>query len=226
MPPSEAPESTPNAPLWHLGPEDVAPAPAPTAAQAGAALRRRQLLRGGFWAGMAVLTAGGLAAAADLLNPHAAPIATNHIRVAGRLVPRPGGPPYYDRDNRFFLINLRPGEGLPDAVRGQAELFPLGAPSHFGGLLALSAHCPFQGCTVTWRPDFEFIGVTGWLRCPCCGSIFTKAGLHVFGPAPRALDTLQIVSVSDSGVVVNLAELHRGDPSDAQRTVAAGPFKK
>jgi Rieske Fe-S protein len=160
------------------------------------------------------------------LNPHAVQTLTNHVTIPARSIPRPGQPPYYDRDYRFFLVNLRPGEGVPGSVLGQAALFPLGSPSRGGGLLALYARCPFHGCTSIWRPDLEFAGVTGWFRCLGCGSMCTKAGLHVFGPALRALDTLVVVHVSVSGVAIDTISLRTGGTDDAQRTVPAAPFPR
>ncbi len=44
--------------------------------------------------------------------------------------------------------------------------------------------CPHLGCRYKWHPDKnEFI-------CPCHGSVFSKTGKVLGGPAPRPLDTL------------------------------------
>jgi Rieske Fe-S protein len=215
MPADQEPRVGPDAPLWQLRLADAAPRPA--AAQTSATMRRRRLLLRGFWAGLAVLTAGGLAAAADFLMPRDVP-PLHTVTVPARDVPRPGGLPFHHRDGHFWLINLRPGEGLPEQFQGY------GRPSESGGLLALYDRCTHLGSVVPWRADFDFGGVTGWFRCPTHGATYTKAGLRIFGPAPRSMDTLPLVEVSPAGVVVDTGKIRLGGPDDAQRTMPAGPF--
>ncbi len=65
------------------------------------------------------------------------------------------------------------------------------------GFVAFWHRCTHLGCTVPYRPDFEwsFSGRTerGLFRCPCHGSTFTREeGDAVSGPAPRPLDTLPV----------------------------------
>ena len=68
-----------------------------------------------------------------------------------------------------------------------------------GSIIALYHKCPHLGCTVPWRPDFsredprnlETYG--GWFLCPCHGSTYSDAGVRVFGPAPRSMDTIRAV---------------------------------
>jgi hypothetical protein len=47
-------------------------------------------------------------------------------------------------------------------------------------------------CTVPWRPDFRFEGVTGWFRDPCSGTTWDINGHRAFGPAPRGLDQYEV----------------------------------
>jgi len=70
------------------------------------------------------------------------------------------------------------------------------------GLYAISAVCTHLGCIVS-RQDGEF-------ECPCHGSVFDANGNVVSGPAPRALDYLDL-SVSPDGQLV----------VDQQKTVGA-----
>jgi cytochrome b6-f complex iron-sulfur subunit len=186
----------------------------------GAVVRRRELLRRGFWTGVGVLAVGGLAAALDFLNPHSGVGPHSGIvRVPAKNVPKPGGEPYYVSDGRFWLVNLKPGEG------GWNDQFSHFAPSsQKGGLLALYQKCTHLGCAVPWRPDYEFSGVTGWFSCPCHTAIYTKAGLLAFGLALRSMDTFAIVDVFSGGVSVNINRLKLGGTDDPQRTVPAGPF--
>lgn len=44
--------------------------------------------------------------------------------------------------------------------------------------------CPHLGCRYTWQADSEHF------VCPCHGSVFSKDGKVLGGPAPRPLDTL------------------------------------
>jgi len=191
---------------------------APTPVRADPTLRRRQLLRRGFWAGLGVLVAGGLASLIDFVIPMAPDRLPGVFTVRAADVPTPGGQPYHHIDGRFWLVNLRPGEGSPIQFRR------FGASSQKGGLLALSHRCTHLGCTVPWRPDLDFGGVTGWFNCPCHTAIYTKAGLLVLGAAVRPMDTFPIVGVSESGVRVNTGHVFLGATDDPQRTVPAGPF--
>src|SRR5690348_12671290 len=99
------------------------------AAEAPAALRRRQLLGHGFWTGIAVLSAGGLAAAADFLIPHGVQRFGSYVTVPPRNVPKPGGVPYHDASGKFWLVNLKPGEGVSESFQGR---FGVGQPSQKG----------------------------------------------------------------------------------------------
>jgi cytochrome b6-f complex iron-sulfur subunit len=219
------------APKWRVGPGGVSTQiltarPEPRAQEAAKStptqkmvLKRRDLLRGGFWAGLAVLIVGGLAQVLDLMNPRDIRGFGSVVVIPGSQVPKPGGDPYHFIEGKLWLINLKPGEGVPEQFASVAP------PSVKGGLLALYHKCVHLGCTVPWRADFEFGGVTGWFRCPCHGSTYTKGGVRVFGPAPRSLDTFDIIKVDQSGVAVNTGKITLGNTSDPQRTVDAGPYK-
>lgn len=208
----QSPNSEPPEPVWRVAPAGMFPAPAPTPVQSEMLLRRRQFLRGGFWAGLGVLVAGGLASAVDFLAPHDQHRFGSIIAVPAAKVPKPGDPPYYHQEGRFWLVNLRWGEGVPPEFR------QFGRPAQYGGLLALYQRCTHLGCFVPWRPDFEFGGVTGWFRCPCHAQTYTKAGLRVFGPSLRSMDTFRITNVSLT-VSVNTGRLLLGDSDDPQRAV-------
>ena len=133
-------------------------------------------------------------------------------------MPKPGSAPYHHVDGRFWLVNLKPGEGSP------IEFRRFGAASQWGGLLALSQRCTHLGCSVPWREDFVLGGESGWFNCPCHTAVYTKAGLLVLGVAQRPLATFAIVEVSGRGVRVDVRHLRLGGSDDGQRTVPAGPF--
>jgi len=78
----------------------------------------------------------------------------------------------------------------------------------FGALLARDTN---SGCTLPWRPHFEFEGRVGWFRDPCHGSTYDAHGERVFGPSPRNMDYFH-VEVNEAGdVIVDLRTLHEGD---------------
>ena len=83
-------------------------------------------------------------------------------------------------DHRFWLIKLDDDE-----------------------FVALLAKSPHRGCTVPWRPDFEFMGKKGWFRDPCYQSTWDMTGRLVFGPSPRGMDRFP-VRVDGDKVLVNV----------------------
>ena len=80
------------------------------------------------------------------------------------------------------------------------------------GFMALYQKCVHLGCTVPWRPEFEwpYEGqvVKGLFRCPCHGSTYLRNGQIIFGPAPRPLDYMQI-SLVDGRLVVNTGAIKK-----------------
>ena len=63
------------------------------------------------------------------------------------------------------------------------------------GFYALLAKCTHLGCTPRWLP------AENKFKCPCHGSGFTKEGVNFEGPAPRALERLQI-TLSEDGLLL------------------------
>ncbi len=117
--------------------------------------------------------------------------AVREVSVTPDRIPEPGDDPVAIQEGRFFLLNLEPG------TTPNGEETP-------GGLLALWKKCPHLGCTVPYRADFNFLGRTGWFRCPCHGSTYTKeGGILVAGPAPRPMDRFAIEVQEDNSIVVN-----------------------
>jgi cytochrome b6-f complex iron-sulfur subunit len=186
----------------------VMPARSPTRKRLG----RRGLLLSAF------ALAGGAAAVAltRFLSVDAQQFeyATGVLRVPPHNLPQLGAAPVYFPDGRFYLVNLRPGEGGSyDAVT------PRMAGSVRGGMLALNDRCTNMGCHLPWRPDFLFLGRPGWFRCPCHGATYTKAGQRVFGPAPRSMDTVPFVQHDDGSLTVRFRQIAPGGPDDPQRAV-------
>ena len=53
-------------------------------------------------------------------------------------------------------------------------------------VVAFSEVCTHLGCRV------PFIDETGRFECPCHGSVFTREGDYVEGPAPRGMDRFEV----------------------------------
>ena len=156
-------------------------------------LTRRLLILGGFWSTISLAMVGLLGPSLDFFWPRKVAGGARDVFVSKDLIPGPGDDPVAIPEGRFFLLNLEPGptpkgDDVPER----------------GGLLALWRKCPHLGCTVPWRPDFTFLGSTGWFRCPCHGSTYTKrGGVIVAGPAPRPMDTFTIKTNEDGTAFVN-----------------------
>lgn len=104
-------------------------------------------------------------------------------------IPPVSAAPVAHREGKFWLINN------PD------------------GVLALYWKCTHLGCTVPW------IASERQFHCPCHGSIFTREGVRIAGPAPRPLD-LMALRVEGDRVVVDtgaIAQRKRYEPGQAVR---------
>jgi menaquinol-cytochrome c reductase iron-sulfur subunit len=60
-----------------------------------------------------------------------------------------------------------------------------------GRVRAFSSACPHLGCGVDWDESTEKFA------CPCHRSSFDMDGRCLFGPAPRGLDELEVVTSAD-----------------------------
>ncbi len=74
-----------------------------------------------------------------------------------------------------------------------------------GYFYAVSAICTHLGCTTQWKPD----GIPGFpqsvIACPCHGSVFSRTGHVLRGPAPRDLDRFRM-KLEDGKLVVDTSE--------------------
>lgn len=180
-------------------------------------LTRRLFILGGFWTTIGLALVGLLGPSLDFAYPRRVTGATRDVFVSKDLIPGPGDEPRAIPEGRFFLLNLEPGTTPNGEETG-------------GGLLALWRKCPHLGCTVPWRPDFNFLGRTGWFRCPCHGSTYTKeGGILVAGPAPRPMDVFPIKRNEDGSIFVNqdgsievttgVTAAEKGGPDNPSKTV-------
>lgn len=185
----------------------------PAGADAALLATRRAVLKTVFWSSLGVTATGLALGFLRYAWPREDRVPGGTVRVPAGQVPRPGEEPRYFPEGKFFLVNLETGGGVPKQFQGFAE------PSHQGGVLALHLKCTHLGCSLVWAPQDDFEGVTGWFKCPCHCSMFTRAGIRVFGPAPRAMDTLDVQVNRDRTVVVRPSRVRLGGPDNPQRAV-------
>ena len=195
-------------------PAVVAVAPQPGLARA---MTRRGVLKLGFWGAIgATLVAAG-ATVVNTLYPRRVAGFGGPVAVQAASIPKPGAAPVPNFDGHFLLVNLAPDEGRAAEDDAAAE----------GGLLALWWKCPHLGCTVPWKGDFRSpadpLGRQGWFNCNCHGSTYTKAGVRVFGPAPRSMDTMQIDVGAKGDITVQTSKRTSGDTDNPRRAVAWPP---
>lgn len=169
---------------------------------------RRNFIRASFWGGLGVTLLGSVGLLLDYLYPR-------NVRGFGGPVPagnvsdyEKGADPVPNSEGQFWIANMDPAETRHGGSGGA------------DGLLALWRKCPHLGCTVPWRGTFSYEGDSdGWYRCPCHGSTYTKAGIRVYGPAPRSMDTM-LIEIDDAGnITVQTGTITPGGPDNPTRAV-------
>lgn len=169
---------------------------------------RRSFLRVTVFAGLNLFVGGMLASFLGFFNLRGPSGFGAPVTVPASSIPPVGSPPVRIPEGKFWLVNLQGSEGDVTSVGGT------------GGLLALYWKCPHLGCTVPWNGAFDgaavnFPGITGWFRCPCHGSTYSKAGVRVFGPAPRSMDTFAVQVNGDGTLTVNTRAITSGAATPA-----------
>ena len=183
--------------------------PVATPVPARALVTRRLFILGGFWSIIGLALVGLLGPSLDFAWPRKVAGAATKVFVSPDRIPKQGEEPVVIPEGRFFLVNLKAGV-TPNGEQAEA------------GLLALWRRCPHLGCTVPWRADFTFLGRTGWFRCPCHGSTYTKeGGILVAGPSPRPLDRFPVEVKEDGSIVVTtgVSAAEKGSPENPSKTV-------
>jgi cytochrome b6-f complex iron-sulfur subunit len=168
-------------------------------------ITRRRFILLNFWAGLGTVLAGSVGLLIDFLYPRGVtgfggPVPAGKVTELTK-----GGAPKEFPIGQFWLVNLDPAETRPGGSGGG------------DGILALWRKCPHLGCSVPWRPGFSFENDSGWYRCPCHGSTYTKAGVRVFGPAPRSMDTMAVEIDSAGNIVVQTGQRTPGGPENPTR---------
>lgn len=178
---------------------------------------RRSVLKLGFWTAMGVTMLSAGATFVNVLYPRSVTGFGGPVAVPALAIPKPGAPPIPNFDGHFLLVNLARDEGRPAGDESAAE----------GGLLALWWKCPHLGCTLPWRDDFvspqDPLKRKGWFACNCHGSTYTKAGVRIFGPAPRSMDTMEIDVSTKGDITVQTGKRISGGLDNPQRAVPWPP---
>ncbi|MBA4181185.1 MAG: hypothetical protein C0506_11405 [Anaerolinea sp.] len=175
---------------------------------------RRSFLRGSAAAFFVTVAGGVLAACGGGVARREVPLGSfgGKIPVEKDQIPAPGGEPVLIPGGRFWLLNLKPGEGDIKKVGGA------------GGLIALYTKCPHAGCQVPWQAEFDGAnvnqpGIIGWFRCPCHLSTFSRAGILVSGPSSRPMSTMPITVLQDGSLHVDTSKITAGLAENPKRTV-------
>lgn len=175
-------------------------------------LARRSFLRVSAFASLTLFVGAMSAAFLGFFNLRKPTGFGGVVNVAASRIPAPGGDPVRITEGKFWLVNLNGPEGDVLGVGGT------------GGLLALYWKCPHLGCSVPWSPGFNgaavnFPGIVGWFRCPCHGSTYSRAGIRVFGPAPRPMDTMGLSVLPNGSINVNTGLITNGNLENPLRAV-------
>ena len=112
-----------------------------------------------------------------------------------------------------------------DAAEASLPVDSVVAVEAGGTLVALARSGDGWHAVEAWCTHAECPLTDGWvegaaLRCPCHGSTYTDAGVRVFGPAPRSMDTMAL-SISGGKITVDTGSITPGGPNNPERAVRA-----
>ncbi|HUS14172.1 MAG TPA: ubiquinol-cytochrome c reductase iron-sulfur subunit [Chloroflexia bacterium] len=160
---------------------------------------RRDFMRLTMLGSLGAMTLGGLGAFLAFFWPQRTSAFGSKI-TAGTLDDIKDGDVVAFRDGKFWLSRYK------EPALGDKSV-----------LIALYWKCKHLGCTVPWKPEENFQTYQGIFHCPCHGSIYTRYGQNVAGPAPAPLDIMAI-SLEGKKIVVDSGkrtERQQYDPKQA-----------
>ncbi len=175
---------------------------------------RRGVMRIAFWSGMGAMLAGIGATILNSLWPRGVTGFGGKILVGNISALEPG--------KKLQIVEAKTWLVRLDAEQARRN------GGQEGAILALYQKCPHLGCTVPFRADFSRDDprngekYAGWFLCPCHGSTYSDAGVRVFGPAPRSMDTMAL-SIDDNGnITVDTGDITPGGVNNGERGVLPG----
>jgi len=175
---------------------------------------RRKVMLVGFWAALGTMLLGVVTTMLTIVYPSGVSGFGSSVFI-GSIDQLPPGGRLRNLDAKVWL------------VRFNAEQARHNPGAQEGAILAIYHKCVHLGCTVPYRADFSREdprnGETyaGWFVCPCHGSTYSDAGVRVFGPAPRSLDTFELL-IKDGKMTVNTGKITTGGTDNASRAVLPG----
>jgi cytochrome b6-f complex iron-sulfur subunit len=186
--------------------------PAPPQGVTMPQVSRRKVLQIGFWTGLGAMVLGIFVTLLNSLYPRGITGFGTTIS-AGSVDALLPGKKIHNLDAKAWLVKF------DDTQAGRNP------PAVAGSVMALYHRCVHLGCTVPYREDFTFEdprnGQTyaGWFRCPCHGSTYSDAGVRVFGPAPRSLDTFDLTIDGSGTMQVNTGKITSGNEDNPSRAI-------
>jgi cytochrome b6-f complex iron-sulfur subunit len=186
----------------------VVPQPAPGPALP--AVSRRRVLQIAFWSGMGAMLLGIVYTILNSVYPRGVTGFGGSV-FAGTLDQLPPGSKLRSLDAQAWIVRF-------DAEQARLN------NAQEGAVLALWHKCPHLGCTVPFLDNFSFedprVGETyqGWFRCPCHGSTYSDAGVRVFGPAPRSMDTFAL-TIDGGNLIVDTGSIMPGGEDNGSRAI-------
>jgi hypothetical protein len=114
---------------------------------------------------------------------------------AGSLLNYKPGVPFYVYEERVWVVRL------PETDE----------------MLALYDVDPLSNCAVPYRPDYTYLGRSGWFRDACRGSTYDLAGRCFGGPCEQGLSRFRVF-LQVTEVIVDLKDLRAGPPRDTSLT--------
>jgi len=177
-------------------------------------ISRRKVLLIGFWSALGVTVLGIVTTILNSLYPRGITGFGSQVFV-GTIDQLDPGKKLHNLDAKAWIVRFN---------ADQAKRNP-GATE--GSVLAIYHKCVHLGCTVPYIEGLSFDdprnGETyqGWFKCPCHGSTYSDAGVRVFGPAPRSLDTFDM-TIKDGKITVNTGKIAKGTTENASRAILPG----
>jgi cytochrome b6-f complex iron-sulfur subunit len=149
---------------------------------------RRDFLRLTMLGSLGVVVLGGIGAFLGFFYPKRVGTFGGKVAVPTPLTEIKDDDVVRVREGKYYLSRYK------DPTTGQSML------------IALYWKCAHLGCTVPWKPDETVSGNNGVFHCPCHGSVYTRTGQNIAGPAPRPLDIMQI-NLEGSKIVVDTGKI-------------------
>jgi len=176
-------------------------------------ISRRKVLLIGFWAAMGATLLGIVTTILNSLYPRGITGfgGTVFIGTIDQLEP---GKKLHNLDAKAWVVRFN----AEQAKRNGAQE---------GAVLAVYHKCVHLGCTVPYLDGLSYEdprnGETyqGWFKCPCHGSTYSDAGVRVFGPAPRSLDTFAM-TIKDGKISVNTGKIITGTTENGSKAILPG----